>query len=104
MQRADALALDTLDVDLDPSTPSAAGTRRSVSSSAPASSKRGEEHVACEPADAVEVRDAGSLATPRDPRRDRPGAEPVVDPDDREPAAHEESIALSAVSPPCAEP
>ena len=46
--------------------------------------QRGEEHVAGETADAVEVRGLGSLAAPCDAGRDRPGAEPVVDAHDRE--------------------
>ena len=51
--------------------------------------QRGEQHVARDAGDAVDVEQFTVAARARDPRRDRAGAEPVVDVDDGEPAAHE---------------
>ena len=66
--------------------------------------ERGEQHVAGEPADAVEVRDAAQSR----PRAIRaaivPAPNPSSIPTTARPAAQEASIAFSAVVPPCAEP
>ena len=66
--------------------------------------ERREQHVAGEPADAVEVRDAAQSR----PRAIRaaivPAPSPSSMPTTASAAAHEASIALSAVVPPCAEP
>ena len=85
-----------------PSTPRARPAAADVVGAAPGVDQRRQQHVAGDAADAVDVRDALTRAAARRAiaRRDRPGAEAVVDVDDREPAAHEVSIASSAVTPP----
>ena len=104
MQRSDPVPLDTLDPDLhaleaerDRNATERLELRARVE-------ERGEQHVAREPADAVEVRDAAQSR----PRAIRaaivPAPRPSSIPTTARPAAHEASIAFSAVVPPCAEP
>ena len=104
MERADSLTLDSLDTDLD-----ALDTERHRHAPERLElgarvEERGEQHVAGKPADTVEVRDPAHSR----PRAIRaaivPAPSPSSIPTTASPAAHEASIALSAVDPPCAEP
>ena len=104
VQSADPLALDALDVDLhalDAERGRDAAKRLELGAGV-AAAPRG----ACRRRDRRHSRGRGrgSLAAPGDAGRDRPGAEPVVDADDREPGRARREHRVSAVVPPCAEP
>ena len=104
MQCADPLALDALDVDLH-----ALDAERGRDSTKRLElgarvQQRGDEHVARETADAVQVEDAAH-SRPRAMRAAIvPAPSPSSMPTTARPAAHDASIAFSAVVPPCAEP
>ena len=90
VQRADPLALDALDRDLDAlDAERGRDAREARSSSAPGVEQRGEQHVAGEAADAVEVGDAAHSR----PRAIRaaivPAPSPSSMPTTARPAAHE---------------
>ena len=104
MQSADPLPLDALDVDLhvlDAERARDAAQRLELRAGV---EQRRQQHVAREPADAVEVRDPAHSR----PRAIRaaivPAPRPSSMPTTASPAAQDASIAFSAVVPPCAEP
>ena len=104
VQCADPLALDTLDVDLhalDAECGRDAAKRVELGACV---QQRRDEHVACETADTVQVEDAAQ-SRPRAMRAAIvPAPSPSSMPTTARPAAHDASIAFSAVVPPCAEP
>ena len=104
MQRTDPLPLDPLDVDLHALDAERGRDGAQDLELGAGVEERSEQHVAGEPADAVEVGDAAH-SRPRAMRAAIvPAPSPSSMPTTARPAAHDASIALSAVVPPCAEP
>ena len=105
------MSLDPVHTDLDRPDPEPGGQRVERAAVCAGVEQRREQHVAGDPADAVEVEQPahGALrAVPRAARAIRaaivPAPKPSSIPTTARPAAHEQSIAWSAVCPPCAEP
>ena len=104
MQRSDSLALDALDVDVDAVDADRRRDPPERVEAGPRVEERREQHVAGQASHAVEV---GDPAQSR-PRAIRaaivPAPSPSSMPTTASPAAHDASMALRAVVPPCAEP
>ena len=104
VERTDPLPLDALDVDLDAVDAERGRNAAQRLELGARVEERGEQHVARETADAVQVGDAAHSR----PRAIRaaivPAPSPSSIPTTASPAAHDASIAFSAVVPPCAEP